>query len=243
MSSVWVNVPWILLCAAACCHPMHTSAFQADGSGTSGTEPDISRSGIDSPDTTVDVHSADLDGMRPSKPTKDLTFKGYPHPETKWFFLVQTGMIYMLDAEDEPARMILDVGLMRNLGSRWAVGGNAHLEVGDGEGGFGFLGRGRRWLSRSISVDLATGVLIPDENSGGNGGNTTSWISQAHLNLGNLVSLTAEVDRWTYDYGEDPFSPALETVSGTNWYLGGSIGYIPGLISFVAFGVLLAATW
>ncbi|HET9250553.1 MAG TPA: hypothetical protein VFP58_00380, partial [Candidatus Eisenbacteria bacterium] len=110
---------------------------------------------------------------------KDLTFRGYPAPETQMYFLFQTGMIYMVDAEDEPARLTIDAGLMKNLGPSWAVGGNLHLESGDEEGGIGALVRGRRWLSRSVSVDLATGFLSPTESYPTNGGTETSWITQA----------------------------------------------------------------
>jgi hypothetical protein len=176
----------------------------------------------------------------------DLTFRGHRFPKTQTFFIVQTGVIYLLEAEDEPARLTMDLGLMRNLGPSWAVGLNGHLESGDGEGGVGLMLRGRRWLGRDASVDLATGFLSPySEEAYTNGGNTTSWITQAHLNWGNAVSITVQADRWRDEAGPYPdlYVPPLVSASGTNWYVGGTIGYVPGLLALLGFGTLVAATW
>jgi len=177
-------------------------------------------------------------------PEHGITFRGHRYPETQSFIILQTGMIYLLDADDDPARLTIDLGVMRNLGPNWAVGINGHVESGDGEGGAGVMVRGRRWLGRSASLDVATGFLSPEsEESYTNGGNTTSWISQAHLNLGNAVSLMVQMDRWKDEPVPEPSPFAPVEASGTNWYVGGTVGYLPGVIALLAFGTLVAATW
>ena len=209
-------------------------ALPGPGAPSEGSEP---------PGAGGDATAPGVDAVRPGK---DVTFRGYPAPETQWFFLLQTGVNYLVDAEDEPARLTIDAGLMKNVGPRWAVGVNAHVESGDGEGGYGALLRGRRWLSRSVSADLATGFLVPEDGSAAyaNGGNTTSWITQAGLNLGNVLMVTAQMERWKdEDFSYTPSGYQTFTNTGTDWRVGGSFQYLPGVIAFLGFGVLLAATW
>ena len=174
-----------------------------------------------------------------------LTFRSHPYPETSAFFILQAGYVAIVKTDDHLAegRPLLDFGLMKNLGRHWAVGGTFHVEAGDGEGGYGPMVRGRRWLGQDASFDLSTGFLVPtDTDPGGGGGTETAWVNQAELNFGNILSLTGEMQTWRKEYGalQSLYGAPAPSASGTNWYAGGRLSYLPGIIGVVAFGVLIA---
>ena len=161
----------------------------------------------------------------PIKRNKTITFRGYPYPETKWFFIAHPGVLVRISGANNPDYVFLDWGLMRNLGPRWAVGANIHSRL-DAEVQHGFMLRGRRWWNRSISTDLAAGFQD-------SGPFATAWLAQAHLNLGNVATFTLEMQRWSYDYSEYYYYTPSPELPGSEiqWNAGGSIGYVPGLIA------------
>ena len=171
---------------------------------------------------------------------KTITFRGYPSPETKWFFIMQTGALVPVNAVSNPLLLTFDLGVMRNLGPHWAVGVNFHTRYGD-FGGRGVVVRGRRWLDRSISADLTGGFV----NSIDTGTNSRSWIGQAHLNFGNVGSVTFEVERWKHDYSAYSYYSTVPdpVVSGTNMRAGGTLGYLPGVGALVGGYLILVIVY
>ena len=183
-----------------------------------------------------------------SQPTKthEFTMRSHRYPETKMFTIMQFGAMGLTSKERyngaDDFRLTMDLGLMRNLGEHWAVGGSFRLESTEADDATGLLVRGRRWLSDGTSLDLSTGFL----SHGSNGPPLdTSWITQAQLNLGNFASLQVEMDRWKLNGMDYDMSGnyGMQTDSGTNWYVGGSVHYLPGLAALIGFGALVAATW
>jgi hypothetical protein len=178
--------------------------------------------------------------------THEFTLRSHRYPETKMFAIMQFGAMGLTSQERyngaDDFRLTTDLGLMRNLGEHWAVGGSFRLESTETDDATGFLVRGRRWLSDGTSLDLSTGFL----GHGSNGSPLdTSWITQAQLNLGNIASLQVEMDRWKLngmDYDTSGHYGML-TDSGTNWYVGGSVHYLPGLAALIGFAGLVAVTW
>ena len=181
-----------------------------------------------------------------SSKTHEFTLRSHRYPETKMFAIMQFGAMGLTSQERyngaDDFRLTMDLGLMRNLGEHWAVGGSFRLESTETDDATGFLVRGRRWLSDGTSLDLSTGFL-------GHGSNgpplDTSWITQAQLNLGNFASLQVEMDRWKLNGMDYDMSGnyGMQTDSGTNWYVGGSVHYLPGLAALIGFAGLVAATW
>lgn len=171
---------------------------------------------------------------------KSVTFRGYPYPETKWFFIMQTGALVPVNTASNPLLLTFDLGVMRNLGPHWAVGVNFHTRYGE-FAGRGLVLRGRRWLDRSISADLAGGFVDPVDS----GTNTRSWIGQAHLNFGNVGSITFEVERWKHDYSAYPYYSTLpdRVASGTNMRAGGTLGYLPGVGALVGGYLILVIVY
>jgi hypothetical protein len=102
--------------------------------------------------------------------------------------------------------------------------------------------RGRRWLGKDASLDIATGVL----SHGTNGAPLeASWVNQAQLNIGNVGSVTVEMQRWKLngmDYGKNGVY-GMQTDSGTQWLVGGSFHYLAGLAAYLGLAALVAATW
>ena len=174
--------------------------------------------------------------------THEFTFQGYPYPRTRVFTVLQIGALGLLGHEPytDGGKLTLDLGFMANIDEHWALGANFHLEGDDSDNGV--LIRGRRWLGQTMSFDLATGFL----QHGSEGPPLeTSWVNQAHLNFGNMASFVVEMQTWKLngkDFNESGYY-VMQTGSGTSWYMGGSMNYIPGLITFLALGILVAATW
>ena len=164
-----------------------------------------------------------------------LTLRGYPYPETKWFFILNPGVLVGIGGDDDVNYVFVDWGVMRNLGPRWAVGANLHSRLDIEE--HGIMLRGRRWWNRSISTDLAAGFQ---------GGHPSSvWLAQGHLNLGNIATFTLEMHHWNgVRYSYDYYPTIMEEdESRTSWKAGGSLSYIPGLIALaLALGAAMVAT-
>lgn len=171
---------------------------------------------------------------------RDLSFLARSYPDARWFVVFQYGMLATID-NDDASRLVLDWGFMRNLGPHWALGVSVHHRLGEA-GGTGVVLRGRRWVSRSISVDLATGPFHPQTSSPYDpGGNIPGWIGQAHLNLG-AASVRLEVERWKDDYSKGYYPEASDKVeTGTRWRMGGTLSHVPGLVALLIITPVVAS--
>ena len=177
--------------------------------------------------------------------THAFTMRSHRFPETRMFTIMQFGA---LGATSEPyygakdPKLTVDLGAMRNLDKRWAVGANFRVESDETDDATGFMLRGRRWLGKDASIDIATGIL----KHGSNGPPLeNSWVNQAQLNLGNVGSITVEMQRYKLngmDYGMNG-TYGMQKDSGTMWLVGGSFHYLFGLAAYVGLGALVAATW
>ena len=193
--------------------------------------------------------------LRVKKPPT-FTLRGRPYPETKWFAVLQVGAImmpghnadarrrqsggitdgYVTYSDNNPVHGFADVGLMRNLGTRWAVGANIHAE----EDAVGLMLRGRRWLGRSFSLDLATGILDTGDRIPSAGGNKPSWINQAQLNCFNVLTITAQTDTWRFEQDALGETPGI-VETGTNFYWGAGLQYVPGVVGTILAGIILVS--
>lgn len=178
-------------------------------------------------------------------PSHEFTMRSHRYPETKMYTIMQFGA---LGALSEPyygakeAKLTFDFGAMRNLNKNWALGANFRVESDETDDATGLMLRGRRWLGKDASVDVATGFL----KHGTNGPPLeNSWVNQAQINIGNIGSVTVEMQ--TYKLNGMDFDTngnwGTRTESGTMWLLGGSVHYLPGLAAFIGLGLLTAATW
>ena len=120
--------------------------------------------------------------------------------------------------------------MMRNRTPTTALGGTVFVGVGDqitGNTGvlLGLKPRVRRWIGRTLSVDLSPGgfyVLSGDANA-----NTIGLTGYLGLSLGDLAALSAQVL-----VGRSPSQANRSTEVG--FYLGGKLGSYPAAASGVA---------
>ena len=119
---------------------------------------------------------------------------------------------------------------MRNRSPATALGGTAFLAAADqitGNTGvlLGLKPRVRRWIGRTLSVDLSPGgfyVLSGDANA-----NTIGLTGHGGLNFGDWAALSVQVL-----VGRSPAQANGSTEVG--FYLGGKLGSYPGAASGVA---------
>ena len=180
-----------------------------------------------------------------STKTHEFTMRSHRYPETKMFTIMQFGALGALNdpyyGADNP-KLTIDLGVMGNLDKNWALGANFRVESDETDDATGLMLRGRRWLGKDASLDIATGLL----SHGTNGPPLeASWVNQAQLNIGNVGSVAVEMQRWKMngmDFGKNGVY-SMQTGSGTQWLVGGSFHYLAGLAAYVGFAALVAATW
>lgn len=175
----------------------------------------------------------------PSPATAQTCWRGRPLPDCTSFAITEVGFSFGSRRDSANAGgaatghlMTWELGYMRNLGERYAVGGTAFVE-GDGLGmarlRAGLKGRYRVWLEGNRSVDVAPGVILlaeePSTPSNPDGSLTAGYdlggLLAVSYNLGDLVSLTAQVEALQ--------RPAKELqMSG---YVGVRFGSYPGAVA------------
>jgi hypothetical protein len=95
--------------------------------------------------------------------------RGSPLPETKFFWMVQAGVLARADHRvegEEGSHGYFDVGGMKNISPRFALGGT----LGAADDGvdyqrFVVKPRLRTWLGRGYALDVAPGVFFPTGDS------------------------------------------------------------------------------
>ena len=92
-----------------------------------------------------------------------LCWRGHPLPECRSFLVTEVGLSYPMNKTATNGRGAViagDLGWMRNISDRAAVGGTAHARIGIGDdyARAGVRARYRRWLGRS-------GICLPESFS------------------------------------------------------------------------------
>jgi hypothetical protein len=165
----------------------------------------------------------------------DLTFRGAPGAETRGFLLTEFGVATRLDGLRSRwvvSHATWDVGYMRNVGARTAVGATLFISTDDhfDEAYFiGFKPRVRRWLWRRLHADVSAGLIVSD--FGGSRVLSFDFPGVAgHIGLGygdwGSVVLQYEDVRYGYVF-PGPFDTPIHE---HNWYFGVNVGSYPGAI-------------
>ena len=132
-----------------------------------------------------------------------------------------------------------DLGWMRNISDRAAVGGTAHARIGIGDdyARAGVRARYRRWLGRSTSVDLSPGVILANKDDNQLGYQLPGLVASATLNLGDLAALSLEADygRYSRQVFVPPGVYDRRRFTEVTWRAGWKLGSVPGTISMVPF--------
>ena len=158
---------------------------------------------------------------------KPLCFRGRPLPACKAFALTEFSVSVWLSAEppgENPPPAISEFGVMRNVGTRNAIGGSFFLDAGHKEVVGGLALRYRYWFNSNTGLDLGLGTPI---------------VGYAALDWATLKA------KLTY---RDLVGPVTRLELGgetTYWNLGLEVGSGAGVIGTVAaavFGIIAAAS-
>ena len=163
--------------------------------------------------------------------------RGRPLPEVRSFVVTEVGGWWLLDEDavsgGNDAAVACDVGWLRNLDERNALGGVVFSEVG----GFARLGvkaRYRRWLSRTLSVDFSPGLVLANKDDSGADLLLPMPVAALAFNAGDIVALGVEVQRGRYEHWDVQANRFVEFWD-TNWRVGARFGSTPGAIGAVLF--------
>ena len=166
--------------------------------------------------------AAPLHGQQsdPAAP-KPLCFRGRPLPQCRAFWLTEFGV-----SPFEPW-FVWELGGMRNVGARSAVGGALYVRI-DGGTAYGVKPRFRRWLSPVVALDVAPGIIILAA-----AGNSAGFAGHVGLSVGDLVGVTLQAET---------VPPDFDGGKRVKWSGGGRLGAVPGTIAGIA-GVALVGVF
>lgn len=185
--------------------------------------------------------------------------RGHPKPEKDWFPVIQAGTLFQLNrsdvvGEDSEGAVVLDLGAMKNVGTRGAIGGSVYFGFDPDRSRVGAKLRYRRWLTRSISIDAAPGFVIGGTTQNGNRYYAyPGFVGELGLSLADWVTVTGQVETrhvtqsqrniaWSSSGYPNPALRPPEESTEVSWYLGAKFGgefSLPGLLlSAIVFGAL-----
>jgi hypothetical protein len=166
-------------------------------------------------------------------------FRGRPLPECRSFWITEAGTLYRFDSHDagknrkwhEKLMYNWELGWMYNRSPRSALGGSFFLDYDDllNNTQIGIRARHRRWLSRSLSLDVAPGVIVT-----GSAIECPGFSGLLVLNAADRVAATLRLDisKWERSSGYD-----------LAWYGGLRFCSYPGLIAGLAGPIIAAIIW
>ena len=154
--------------------------------------------------------------------------------------IVESGVLVRLDENpyyERASRIayVFDVGWMKNISPRDAVGFTGYALVSDPTQRLGLRARYRRWLSSGTSIDVSPGILLSGEGDGGEY-SLPGFALGATVNAGDLIGLTADVE-WsrTQDLVHDTLPLEWRSRSDVAWRVGGKLGSSLGLVGGALF--------
>jgi hypothetical protein len=157
--------------------------------------------------------------LAPQAASAQTCFRGRPAPTCASFFLTEAEVGVMV-APEAGGRLGVDVGFMRNIGTRSAIGGTiaAGYTFVDGYNDFGYISlrpRYRYWLSHTTSIDVGPGL---------------QWTPNGDTRIEARVAFTYRdlVGGWTELHHD------VERSSPVTWLVGAKAGAQAGIITYIA---------
>jgi hypothetical protein len=189
------------------------------------------------------------------------TLRGRPLPIKKTFPVIQIGVFARLDREgdqttglppteranrfsEHPASLVVDLGGMKNVSQRWAIGASFCYAGDEDFERVGTKVRFRRWLGSDVAIDMAPGILFSGPEAGGE--YLPGVVGELGVSFGDWMSVTGQVEtagrKYSYGYLQPTpygYSWSTRETSHTevSWYLGGKFGGEAAMVAF--FGSLL----
>lgn len=192
------------------------------------------------PETATAASSAD------STKHSTVCWRARPAPRCQWLLVTEFGMSHSSRDTYSP-RADVHLGLMRNVGSRSAVGASILMSSDESHRRSGLIIRYRRWIDRRLAVELGAGRIGFCELQGpqGCGPVRQSGLEvETALHVSGLVAATATFEhlggrRMYWPTGE--FAGQLPEQNRVYFGLKGGAWAAP--LAILGLGVLVAATW
>ncbi|MEO8450605.1 MAG: hypothetical protein ABI647_12475 [Gemmatimonadota bacterium] len=165
------------------------------------------------------------------EPTSRGCFRGRPQPFCRAFMITEFGVARELAlgtgmGEHSGTLATWEFGSMVNLGSRHAIGVALVAHALDAWG-IGIRPRYRTWLSPTVSLDVAAGILVRGR---------AGFTGQVALDFADYAALTAQVLSVGEDFGQG-------RRRGVRFYLGGRLGSVPGAVTGIAVPLFVIAAF
>jgi hypothetical protein len=177
-------------------------------------------------------------GERPRR-IPAVTWRGRPLAETRSFMITEFGVVARIDdypysSGDSRIGISFDLGWMKNISAKRAVGFSGYALVADPTTRLGIRARYRRWLSRKTSIDVSPGVLLGGEDSGIEY-DPPGFVLGATLNSG-LVALTVDAEyAKNLDLVHDTLPLQWEKRTDVAWRAGAKFGSGLGILGAAGF--------
>jgi len=169
-----------------------------------------------------------------------LTWRGRPLAETRSFMITEFGVLARIDdypyiGDDSRIAYSFDLGWMKNISPRGAVGFSGYALLSDPATRLGIRARYRRWLSRKTSIDVSPGVLLGGEDSAIEY-DPPGFVLGTTLNAGDLVALTVDAEyARNLDLVHDTPPFQWEKRTDVAWRAGAKFGSGLGLLGAAGF--------
>lgn len=154
---------------------------------------------------------------------------GFMVTEVEWLRRVEGASHVSGDAWYER----LDLGAMRNMGPRIALGGTAFLHGSANQGQLGLEARWRYWVSRQVGLDVAPGVIFLSEQSSGPDFRGPGVVARIGVTAADIVGLSVQIT--SVRFRPDPYRarPAYERSVSVGLLWGSYCGVSAALVSLV----------
>jgi hypothetical protein len=204
-------------------------------------------------DQTADVLKAGSTAGKKEKKSDKPFLRGRPLPEMKSFLVVQAGALARADKRsesEEDGHAWLELGRMKNLSPRFALGGTAGVaDDGRSYTRITLKPRLRAWIGKGYAFDLAAGAFFPvgqsaiseypEEVKPGSTGFTgevsfvaNDWVSASYV----VEVIGVEKATWYHTFNPETFG--VSRTSGTEVYhyiglkAGGGVGLFLAVLTF-----------
>ena len=178
---------------------------------------------------------------------REFCFKGAPAPSCRMFAIVEAGLTYPISQpdfignENRPC-LTIDIGLMRNVGKRSALGLTGYFSAHESTVRQGIRVRYRHWLGHRLALDISPVGLFAGKAENIDR-RSTGFISSVALNVNDLMAVTVGLvaERYSSDY-YDNSSSKWKSVhsSGTSLYAGLTGGTYAGIVGAAVIIVITA---
>jgi hypothetical protein len=170
-----------------------------------------------------------------------MCFSGRPLPKCKAFMLTEFGYSRRLNDSHRDVYsgrwyLTAELGAMVNRGYRSALGAALFFGAEDDGSRWGLRPRYRRWLSGTISLDVAPGILFAGTDNRFQP-SFPGFSGQLSLGVGDLVGVTTQLE----------IIPSDALGTRTEWFVGvrggSGIGIVGGLATFVLAAIAAATAF